>query len=180
MPPTPELPESGNYTDLSSSENSSNKKNGNNKKEALPKSLDSGNYLVSSISLGGSDTLEIKENSDVVIYLQGDFSMGGNSSINVPESSSLQIYGNVEGKYGCASGQTSPCNTESVKINAGGTTAKLFIHAPEATGGVNGGGNSYPNFSGSLWLKSWNGSSSNSGVLLGASGTYGDYKWSRS
>jgi len=37
MPPTPELPESGNYTDLSSSENSSNKKNGNNKKEALPK-----------------------------------------------------------------------------------------------------------------------------------------------
>lgn len=176
MPPTPDLP-STYYTNVTSVVG-----------QTLPRTTDTPDangyyhYLIPSISLSGNNNFTVKANSKVAIYLQGDFSMSGNSTITVPSTSQLEIYGNtfVAGtgskyKTGCTSADNPGCQTKNVTINGGGTTAKLFIHAPDATGGVDGGGNSNPNFSGSLWLKGWNGSNTNSGVLLGSNGKYGDY-----
>lgn len=176
MPPTPNLP-STYYTNVTSVVG-----------QTLPRTTDKADangyyhYLIPSISLSGNNKFTVKANSNVAIYLQDDFSMSGNSTITVPNTSKLEIYGNtyVAGsgskyKTGCTSATATGCQTDNVGINGGATTAKLFIHAPNALGGVNGGGNSNPNFSGSLWLRAWNGSSSNSGVLLGNNGTYGDY-----
>lgn len=177
MPPTPNLPTT--YYTISTIDGG----------ETLPRSGDRADattgyvhYLVPAVDLGGNSNFTVSPNSKVVIHLQGNFSMSGNSTITVPSSSQLEIYGNtfvpgIGSKYqtGCISATARGCQTNTVIINGSGTTAKLFIHAPAATGGVSGGGNSDPNFSGSLWLKAWNGSSSNSGVLLGGSGSYGDY-----
>jgi hypothetical protein len=41
----------------------------------------------------------------------------------------------------------------------------MFIYAPEANVGVNGGGNQPSTITGSVWAKSWNGSNANQLVV---------------
>ncbi|WP_324282010.1 hypothetical protein VKI22_15050 [Cyanobacterium aponinum UTEX 3221] len=114
-----------------------------------------------SINLKGNDTLSINDN--VILHLDGNMLLSGNSKIKTDSSEKLQIYGSQ--------------NTTSVGINGGGESGNVFIHAPNANAGVNGGGSSYPNISGSIWVKSWGKgwSNSNSGVLVANSGKYADY-----
>lgn len=117
-------------------------------------------YEVSSIDLSGKTTVNIEKN--VVFYLTGNMTMSGNPDFVTKNGSKLEIYGGN--------------GTTNITLNGKATAgANIFIHAPNAHIGVNGGGNSNPNIAGSIWAKSWGLSDSNSGILIGKPGTYGDY-----
>ncbi|GAB4303115.1 MAG: hypothetical protein Kow0091_03230 [Geminocystis sp.] len=117
-------------------------------------------YTVPSIDIKGSTKVTISSGKKVVFHLNGNMTMSGNSGIVTQNDAKLEIYGSS--------------STTNVLVN-GGATASVFIHAPNANAGINGGGNSNPNFAGSIWAKSWKGSSSNSGVFIRSAGVYSDY-----
>lgn len=136
-------------------------------------------YLIPSLTYSGNQNLTISPNAKVVFYLQGDFNIGGNSDISVDSSSKLEVYGNTNlgggnFKYGCNLVGSSNCGTDTVLIRGGTAAGNIFIHAVDATAGVNGGGNVNPNFRGSIWAKNWDASSANT-IALGSQGTYNDY-----
>ncbi len=117
-------------------------------------------YALPSINIQGNNEITISSGKKVVFHLNGNMTMSGNSGIVTQDGAKLEIYGNS--------------STTDIVVN-GGATASVFIHAPNANAGINGGGNSNPNFAGSIWAKSWQGSNSNSGVFIGSAGVYSDY-----
>lgn len=140
-------------------------------------------YLVDQLDLSGGGNLNIVEGAKVVLYVKGNISLSGNPDINPNAnntSKNLQIYGNTytgtnTTKYGCDS-LTLGTNCPTLEAHFNGTgTMKAFVHAPDAVGSVNGGGNANGNFKGSMWIKAWDSSSGNSKVKIDAVGTYGDY-----
>jgi len=166
MPPTPELPV--NATHLS------------NPWQTLPLTVDVTNkgnyadgffhYIVDELEgTGNNANIKIKEGHKVALYVRGNIRFGGSAEINHNQNpSNLQIFGNTiqidpdtgdtSYKYGCPSGKTSNCVTNTVRFN-GTPFASFFIHAPEADAYLQGGGQSKstgtPNSQGALWVKTW-------------------------
>lgn len=140
-------------------------------------------YLINDLVDNGNGEITISPGKKVIFYVQGNIDLGGNPDINKTSGNTpdqMQIYGNTytspsSTKYGCTGlslGTTCP----TLKVQVGGTgTITAFVHAPDATGSVNGGGNTNGNFKGSMWLKDWDASSGNSKVKIDASGSYSNY-----
>lgn len=118
-----------------------------------------------SIQLKGGNRIQITAGRKVVFYLQGNVSMSGQSKIahtGTPPTN-FQIYGSDAGTRYRRAGEA-PTTTTSISLS-GNSTANMFIYAPEATVGVNGGGNATSTITGSVWAKSWDGSSANQLVI---------------
>lgn len=119
-----------------------------------------------SISLKGGEKLEITAGNKVRFYLQGNINMGGRSQIihaGTPPTN-FQIYGSDGGTRYRNVGDTNTYTTTSVMLS-GNSSANMFIYAPEATVGVNGGGNATPSIRGSVWAKTWDASNANKIVI---------------
>ncbi|HIK37916.1 MAG: hypothetical protein NZ901_02575 [Geminocystis sp.] len=175
MPPTPPLPPSGSYYSLSSvAAGTTFPRSGDQ-----PDSNGYYHYLVPSLTFNGNGNLTISAGRKVVFYLQGNLDIGGNFDIIAQNGARLEIYGNTNSRYGCPPGATGNCNTTEIKTSGGASIrGNVFIHAPEARAGINGGGNTNPNFQGAIWVKNWGFSNSNVGQLT-ANGTFNDYLGSR-
>jgi hypothetical protein len=134
-------------------------------------------YLVKDIIKSGDATIALDNSAiKVDLFVQGNINLGGNTNINPSgNSNQLRIFGNDSTqKYGCVSGNTCPTN----QAHFDGTgTINAFVYAPEAVGSVAGGGDTNGNFRGSLWIKDWDSSSSNSHVKVDSVGNYGDFAW---
>ena len=93
--------------------------------------------------------LKINSGTKVILYVEGDsITFNGNTTVNANNSSPyLEIYGSD--------------STTVINFTGSGTiNINALIHAPEATATVSGS----PTISidGAMWVKDWNGSSSNS------------------
>jgi len=114
-------------------------------------------YIIEDITLN-SETLTIDSSgAPVYFYVSGDITMGGSAEIvhsGSPER--FRIYGNPA--------DNDDSNDQSFTLNGGSSTTNLFIYAPDATIGVNGG-SSNPDISGAVWTKTWDGSSSNNAEI---------------
>lgn len=133
---------------------------------------DAYHYIVGNINLTGSNTLTINTSptARVYLYVTGNISMGGSTAITHSGlASDFRIYGNPA--------DSNDSNDQTFTLNGGANTTNVFIYAPDATVGINGG-SSNPDLSGAVWAKEWNGSSSNNaeisvpanmGELLGSS-----------
>lgn len=129
-------------------------------------------YLVSkngsdkSINFTGSEALTITSGRKVTLYLQGNIDMSGTSNIihtGTPPTN-FQIYGSDGGANYKTAADANTYTTTSISLS-GNTTANMFIYAPEATVGVNGGGGATSTITGAVWAKNWNGSSANQLVV---------------
>jgi hypothetical protein len=121
------------------------------------------NYKVSNIDLAGDDkSLTINTSTSpqrrVNLFVTGNLSVSGNAKINHSTSNAgnFRIYGNPA--------DSDDTNDQSFTLSGGSTTTDLFVYAPDATIGINGGSNS-PDFRGAVWTKTWNGSSSNNAEI---------------
>jgi len=124
--------------------------------------VDSGN----SIALKGSSKIIITAGQKVVFYLQGNIDMSGQAKIEHTGTppTNFQIFGSDGDTHYREASDTSTYTTTSISLS-GNSTANMFIYAPEATVGVNGGGNAVSTITGSVWAKAWDGSSSNQLVI---------------
>jgi hypothetical protein len=119
-----------------------------------------------SISLKGGEQVEITAGKKVRFYLQGNIDMGGRSQLihTGSPSTNFQIYGSNGGLHYKTAGDTNTYTTSSIMLS-GNTSANMFVYVPEATVGVNGGGDVPSTITGSVWAKSWNGSSANQLII---------------
>jgi hypothetical protein len=137
-------------------------------------------YLVNNLVESGGGEITITPGKKVIFYVKGNIDLSGNPDINKTAGNTadqMQIYGNTyttasTTKYGCTGlslGTTCP----TLSVQFGGTgTMRAFLHAPDATGSVNGGGSTEGNFKGSIWIKDWDSSSGNDKVKIDAEGNY--------
>lgn len=115
-----------------------------------------------SISLSGTQVLRITAGRKVTLYLQGNINMVGNSEIQHTgtPTTNFQIYGSDGvNRYKAAAGDPNT-TTDSITLS-GATSANMFLYAPLATVGINGGGT----ITGSVWANSWDGSNANNVVI---------------
>jgi hypothetical protein len=130
-------------------------------------------YEVSSISLSGTDILTIDTTSaPVYFYLNGDLTMSGSAVINhscTGSSDGCGTLGSGLGSperfriYGLADDGDSSAD-QSITLNGGATATNVFIYAPDAVMGINGGSSS-PDINGAIWVREWDGSSSNNAEI---------------
>jgi hypothetical protein len=110
-------------------------------------------YVISSITLNGSDTVTINSTAGRVrFYVSGNVSLSGNAGFaHTGTPDRFAIFG---------TGGTS----QSITISGGSSTTSAFVYAPNATVGINGG-SSDPDLKGAVWGRVWNGSSSNNAEI---------------
>ena len=100
---------------------------------------------ITSINLGGNLSVDTA-NGPVNLYVSGDIKMSGTSSIvHSGHPWDLAILGNPENQA------TEDCS-QDFKLNGGATTSNLFVHAPDACVGINGGSQK-PDIYGAVWSK---------------------------
>lgn len=121
-----------------------------------------------SIALNGnaSQALTITVSKKVTLYLQGNINMSGSSRIIHTGAlpSNFQIYGSDGGANYKNATDTNSYTTTSITLS-GNTSASMFIYAPKATVGVNGGGSQPSTITGSVWANTWDGSNANQLVV---------------
>ena len=111
--------------------------------------------LINNIDLSGSDQLEIDTTSgtELRIFVVGDITLNGQSQINHSDDSALvSLFGNTD--------IDNSISDQTISLSGGSRIYNIYINAPDANAGINGGGN-VDNIYGSIIAKSWNGSSSN-------------------
>lgn len=130
-------------------------------------------YEVSDITLSGSDQVTVDTTSaPVYFYVTGDIDMSGQatlahtcsgttnncstygSGLGSPER--FRIYGNVD--------DGDSFSDQNFTFNGGATATNVFIHAPDARMGINGG-SSNPDIRGAIWVREWDGSSSDTAEI---------------
>jgi hypothetical protein len=116
--------------------------------------ITAGNYIVSSITLNGNDTLTIDSSGGAVkLFVTGNITMSGNAKIiHSGTSDKFAIFGQAD--------DGDSTSDQSFTINGGASAVNVFIYAPDATMGINGG-SSDEDIKGAVWVREWNGSSSN-------------------
>jgi len=139
-------------------------------------------YKVSSITVNGNDATKLRINTatpttdeddssdtKVILYVSGNITFSGqawlqhndesnNSSENDGSPGKLRIYGNPLDPNNTATDQT-------FSFNGGAAASNLFVYAPDATMGVDGGSGT-GDITGAVWVKTWNGSSSNNADVV--------------
>lgn len=137
-------------------------------------------YDVSAIELkGNDDPIEIDTtDAPVYFYVSGDITMSGNATIKhicTGTANSCGAYGtDSDGTslgsphrfhiYGKADDGDATYDQEFT-LNGGATPTNVFIHAPDARMGINGG-RSNPDIRGAVWVREWNGSNSNNAEIV--------------
>ncbi len=136
-------------------------------------------YRVGNINLSGNNTLTINTSRfPVRLFVTGNISLSGQAGIrNIcsPDSATcgnqanmglpsgigtpdrLRIYGNPPDPNNAVTDQ-------QFTISGGSTAGSVFIYAPDARVGINGGSRN-PDIYGAVWAKEWNGSSSNNAEI---------------
>jgi hypothetical protein len=90
----------------------------------------------------------------VYLYVSGNISFSGSASIvHAGTPDLLRIYGNP-------ADPTNSTTDQVFTLNGGASTSNIFVYAPDAVMGIEGG-SSDPDIQGAIWVKTWNGSSSN-------------------
>ena len=118
---------------------------------------------ITSITLNSQNLSIDSSNGPVNLYVSGDITMGGQASIVHTKGGQpghpwdLAILGNPENT------ETSACSQEFT-LNGGSTTANVFVHAPDACVGINGGSQK-PDIRGAVWSKHFDGSRSNNAEI---------------
>lgn len=130
-------------------------------------------YRISSISLSGNEVLTIDTTSaPVYFFLEGDMTASGNAVLKhicSGSSDGCGTYGSGLGSperfriYGLADDGDSSVD-QSLFLNGGTTATNIFIYAPDADMGINGG-SSNPDVNGAIWVREWNGSNSNNAEI---------------
>lgn len=131
-------------------------------------------YDVSEINLNGSEKVTI-DTTDAPVYfhVSGDIDMGGNTTLNhvcTGTANNCGTYGSGLGSpdrfqiYGLAD-DGDAFTDQDFTLNGGSTSTNVFIHAPDARMGINGGSSS-PDIFGAVWVREWNGSSSNNAEIV--------------
>ncbi|MCI3280632.1 pilus assembly PilX N-terminal domain-containing protein [Synechococcus sp. PCC 6717] len=137
-------------------------------------------YRVNNIDLKGNNNLTINTSRwPVRLFVSGNISLKGQAGIrnicSPPDSDTcskgakmelppgigtpdrLRIYGNPPDPNNAVTDQ-------QFTLSGGSTAGSLFVYAPDAKVGINGGSSS-PDIVGAVWAKEWNGSSSNNAEI---------------
>lgn len=135
---------------------------GNPLPSQLPRSVDAAthtpgqpyHYVINNLDIGSNVITVPPATSDpVYLYVSGDVSLSGNGGIAHTRSPELlRLYGKPA--------DADNANDQTITISGGSSTSNMFIYAPDATVGINGGSQD-PDIQGAVWAKTWNGSSSN-------------------
>lgn len=122
--------------------------------------LRTGNYMASSLSMSGQDTMIVV--GDAVLYTTGGFSMAGQSQIIIVPGASLKIYNNGDANF-----------AGNGFLNQNGDTTKLSYYGMPGNTSLSLGGNA--SFTGSIYAPSadfsLNGGGNNNYDLVGATVT---------
>lgn len=130
-------------------------------------------YQVSDITLRGSDQVTIDTSTaPIYFHVTGDIDMSGQSTLahtcsgtanncgtygsGLGSPERFRIYGNAD------DGDSFP--DQEFTFKGGATSTNVFIHAPDARMGINGG-SSNPDIQGAIWVREWDGSSSNTAEI---------------
>lgn len=106
-------------------------------------------YCIDDISLNGSETLTINtsDTDPVMLFIHGNVDIGGNTALaHTGEFQNLTLVGKAEDADDVAD--------QTWLLSGGGDTTNLFVYAPDAEVGINGGSGD-PAFSGILWVKTY-------------------------
>lgn len=136
-------------------------------------------YRINNINLSGNERVAFNTSKYAVrLYVSGNISLSGNAGIDntcSPESSTcgtganmglpagvgtpdrLRIYGNPPDPNNMRTDQ-------EFTLSGGSTAGSVFVYAPDAKVGINGGSRE-PDIFGAVWAKTWNGSSSNNAEI---------------
>ncbi|WP_448514043.1 DUF7305 domain-containing protein [Parathermosynechococcus lividus] len=136
-------------------------------------------YRVNNINLSGNNNLTINTSRwPVRLFVSGNISLSGQAGIRntcSPNSDTcgsganmglpsevgtpdrLRIYGNPPDPNNVVTDQ-------QFTLSGGSTAGSLFVYAPDARVGINGGSNT-PDIFGAVWAKEWNGSNSNNAEI---------------
>ncbi|MGH8000957.1 MAG: DUF7305 domain-containing protein, partial [Brasilonema sp.] len=122
------------------------------------RTITAGSYIVSSITLHGSETLTINSSGGPVrLYVTGDISITGSAElVHNGTLDQFAIFGLPD--------DGNNVNAQQFTLNGGSTATNVFIYAPDAQVGINGG-SSNPDIQGAVWAREWNGSSSNNAEI---------------
>lgn len=94
----------------------------------------------------------------VYLYVSGNITLNGNGGmLNTGSPERFAIFGNPADPNNARTDQ-------QFTISGGSSTSNVFIFAPDARVGINGG-SSDPDIRGAVWAKVWNGSSSNNAEI---------------
>jgi hypothetical protein len=123
-------------------------------------------YKISSISLSGSKTLTINTNPGspnnpngypVHLYVTGNISVSGQAKIDhIGDFGKFAIFGKPDDGTAAYS---------QTFVISGGATSKMFVYAPDANVGINGGSGD-GDITGVVWAEVWNASNSNNADLI--------------
>ncbi|MDG2990254.1 hypothetical protein L3556_04790 [Candidatus Synechococcus calcipolaris G9] len=132
-------------------------------------------YVINNITLSGTNRLQFNtSNRPVYLFVTGNVSVAGQAGIRNTCSPDSVTCGSPSGMAGLPSGTGTPdrlrlygnpsdndnTNDQQITLSGGGTAGSMFIFAPDARVGINGG-SSNPDIFGAVWAKEWNGSNSN-------------------
>lgn len=140
-------------------------------------------YVISSISLSGNVNNSLSFNTTnrpVYLFVTGNVSLSGNPGIRNTCSPDSVTCGPPSGMAGLPSGIGTPdrlrlygnpansdpnaAPSQEITLSGGSTAGSMFVFAPDAKVGINGGSNS-PDIFGAVWAKEWNGSNSNNAEI---------------
>jgi hypothetical protein len=115
-------------------------------------------YVMTDIPLGNNVLTINTTSSPVYLYVSGDIALSGNGGIlHTGSPERFVIFGNP-------ADPTNATTDQNFTLSGGSSTTKVFIYAPDANFGINGGSND-PDVLGSVWVKTWGASSSNNAEI---------------
>lgn len=110
-------------------------------------------YVITDMNIGNNVVTVNTSTAPVYLYVSGNVSLSGSGAIaHTGRPADLRLYGKPA--------DANNSNDQTITISGGSSASRIFIYAPDATVGINGGSND-PDILGAVWAKTWNGSSSN-------------------
>lgn len=112
-------------------------------------------YVVGGFPVGNSTVTIDTTTAPVYLYVSGDITLSGQGTIahTTGTADRFRIYGNP-------ADPTNAVADQRITLSGGSTASNVFVFAPDAIMGINGGSGS-PDIRGAVWTKTWDGSSSN-------------------
>jgi hypothetical protein len=115
-------------------------------------------YIINDLDIGSNVITVDTTDYPVYLYVSGDVTLNGQGGISHSGSSErLRLYGNPA--------DADDTNDQSITISGGSSPTKMFIYAPDANMGINGGSSS-PDIEGAVWVKTWDESNSNNAEIV--------------
>ena len=110
-------------------------------------------YVITDMGIGNNVVTVDTSTAPVYLYVSGNVTMNGGGGIaHTGRPADLRLYGKPA--------DANNSNDQTITISGGSQASRIFIYAPDATVGINGGSND-PDILGAVWAKTWNASGSN-------------------